>query len=417
MKKVIHPSPVDGTIKAPPSKSHAQRAIIAAALTSGLSEIVNPGNSDDVISCLNLARDFGAMVDEVKNKLFIKGSFRFPENTLRAGESGLSFRIFSCLAALSGSEIRITGEKSLRNRPVFSLQKTMQSLGVDISSSGGFPPVVIKGPLKNGVFEIDGSEGSQIISGLLFAFPLVTGEPRLLVDNLKSTPYVDLTMEVLGNCGISILNRQYYEFHISGKQQYSPALHNIEGDWSGASFMLVAGAIGGKISLVNLKPESSQADRKILHALDLAGASVQIEKTRIVVKKNKLRAFEFHATDCPDLFPPLVALASHCKGKTTITGANRLVTKESNRAITLQEEFGKMGIKIEIFGNSMLVEGAPVLSAKVHSHSDHRIAMACAVAALAGSGPVEIENSETVHKSYPGFFEDLNSITLYKYSS
>ncbi len=417
MKQVIHPSPVNGTIAAPPSKSHAQRAIIAATLTNGLSEIVNPGNSEDVINCLNLARDFGAIVDEAKNKLIIKGSFRFPENTLCAGESGLSFRIFSCLAALSDSEISITGEKSLLNRPVLSLQKTMYNLGVQISSSGGFLPVMIKGPLKNGIFKIDGSEGSQIISGLLFAFPQVTGETRLLVDNLKSTPYVDLTMEVLKNCGISILNRQYNEFLISGKQQYKPALHNIEGDWSGASFMLVAGAIGGKISLLNLNPESSQADKKILNALALAGASVQIEKTKIVVKKNKLSAFEFDATDCPDLFPPLVALAALCNGKTTITGANRLVTKESNRAITLREEFGKMGIKTEIFGNSMLVEGAPVLSAKVHSHNDHRIAMACAVAALAGSGPVEIENSKSVHKSYPGFFEDLNSITLNKYSS
>lgn len=417
MKQVIHPSPVEGNIAAPPSKSHAQRAIIAAVLTKGTSEIINPGNSEDVKSCLNLARDFGAIVEEEKNKLIIRGCFQFPDNTLHAGESGLSFRVYSCLSALFDREILITGEQSLMKRPVLSLHKTVQSLGVEMSSTGGFPPVVIKGPLKNGDFEIDGSEGSQIISGLLFAFPMVKGKTRLLVDNLKSSPYIDLTLEVLKNCGISIENKQYREFHISGIQEYRPVVHNIEGDWSGASFMLVAGAVGGKISLLNLNPESRQADRKILDALEMAGASVHVGKESIAVKKNELRAYEFDATDCPDLFPPLVALASHCKGKTAITGASRLITKESNRAVTLQEEFGKLGIRVELSANSMIIEGAPVLSAKVHSHGDHRIAMACAIAALGGNGPVEIENAESIHKSYPGFFEDLNSITLKKYPS
>ena len=176
--------------------------------------------------------------------------------------------------------------------------------------------------------------------------------------------------------------------------------------------MLVAGAIAGHVEVINLNPKSLQADRAILEALMIAGASLSIKEGSIVVRKASLKPFDFDARNCPDLFPPLVALAANCNGQSRILGVDRLHGKESDRALTLQQEFGKMGIKIDIIGDLMVVNGAGINSASTHSHGDHRIAMACAIAALAANGTVEIDGSEAVNKSYPNFFDDLYKIQI-----
>jgi 3-phosphoshikimate 1-carboxyvinyltransferase len=185
----------------------------------------------------------------------------------------------------------------------------------------------------------------------------------------------------------------------------------IEGDWSGAAFLFVAGAISGRIQIEGMRSDSVQADRKILEAIRDSGASMQLEAGTYTVTPAPLKPFAFDATECPDLFPPLVALASCCSGITTIKGANRLTHKESNRALTLQDVFGKMGIQIDIEDDLMHVHGGTGLQgARVHSHHDHRIAMAAAVAALRASGPVIIEEAEAINKSYPDFYLHLEAL-------
>jgi 3-phosphoshikimate 1-carboxyvinyltransferase len=186
----------------------------------------------------------------------------------------------------------------------------------------------------------------------------------------------------------------------------------VEGDWSGAAFLLVAGAIAGRVRVENLKPMSKQADRAILEVLFNVGAKVSIFDKAIEVRKHELNAFHFDATHCPDLFPPLVALASHCKGESRILGVSRLRLKESDRAVTLQQEFSKLGVDITIEGELMRIKGGEVKGGGVQSHGDHRIAMACAIASLASAGDIEIENAEAVDKSYPKFFEDLNAVCI-----
>jgi len=229
------------------------------------------------------------------------------------------------------------------------------------------------------------------------------------VKNLKSKPYIDLTLQVMQLFGVEVENRDYESFYFKPQPQaYKATNYVVEGDWSSASFLLVAGAIGGHVLVRGLDINSTQADKAIVQALMSSGANLNFDEDEIYVAPAELKSFHFDATDCPDLFPPLTALAAYCKGTTVIEGVSRLTHKESNRAATLQEEFGKMGCEIRIDGDQMIIEGGKkLIGATVHSHHDHRIAMACAVAALKATGETCIEDAEAVNKSYPDFYRHL----------
>jgi 3-phosphoshikimate 1-carboxyvinyltransferase len=272
-------------------------------------------------------------------------------------------------------------------------------------------PLTVRGPIPGGTAEVDGSFSSQVLTGMLIAAPYALGDIKILVKNLSSRPYIDITLAVMKSFGVEVENRDYREFLVKSGQRYKPSTCRVEGDWSGAAFLLVAGAIAGSIMVENLDADSPQADRAIMDALKMAGTGITVSGNSVTVKRAGLKAFEFDATHCPDLFPPLVSLASHCRGVSKIRGAGRLLHKESNRAATLMEEFGKLGIRITCEGDLMEVEGGKCTRGSVISHGDHRIAMACAVASLAGDGPVEIDDAEAVAKSYPGFFADLDTLT------
>jgi 3-phosphoshikimate 1-carboxyvinyltransferase len=235
------------------------------------------------------------------------------------------------------------------------------------------------------------------------------------VNNLASKPYIDLTLDVMRRFGLKLPeNKNYEEFYFSKETHNSSLItheYTVEGDWSGGAFLLVAGAIAGPITVRGLDMMSTQADKAIMKALSDANAGFAIETKGIKLHPAEMKAFDFDATDCPDLFPPLVALASYCKGQTKIKGVNRLTHKESDRSASLQQEFGRMGVKVEVNDDVMIIHGGgKVNGAKVHSHHDHRIAMACAVAALKAEGQTEIEDADAVNKSYPDFFSDLRSL-------
>jgi 3-phosphoshikimate 1-carboxyvinyltransferase len=242
------------------------------------------------------------------------------------------------------------------------------------------------------------------------ALPLAAKDSEIIVNNLKSRPYIDMTIQILKSFGISIENSDYKLFVIRGNQKYIPHSYTVEGDWSGGAFLLVAGAINGHLYVKGLRNDSMQSDMAIIKALKQAGAHIIIGEDRIEVTKSELKSFEFDATESPDLFPPLVALASYCEGITAIKGVSRLIFKESDRAKTLKEEFGKMNVKIEIKDDMMYVTGSRPLGGRVESHDDHRIAMAVAVAALGAKANVYIRDSQCVAKSYPCFFDDLRQL-------
>ena len=410
MERCLEPSAIKGTLKAPASKSMTQRAIAAALMADGQSIIHNPSYCDDSLAAMSIAVGLGARVEPQVNELKINGSAVLKEPKLNCGESGLAIRMFSPIAALYPAEIKMVGANSLKKRPMFMIEEALNQLGVKCTSSGGFIPLTIEGPIVGGYCEIDGSVSSQLLTGLLMALPLAAGNSEIRVNNLKSKPYIDMTIQILKSFGISVENRDYSLFRIQGNQKYIPQSYTVEGDWSGGAFLLVAGAINGQLCVRGLRSDSMQSDKLIVNALENAGAHIISGENQIEITRSELKAFEFDATESPDLFPPLVALASYCEGISTIKGVSRLIYKESDRAKALQEEFSKMGIKIEINDDLMFVIGGKPQGARVESHDDHRIAMAIAVASLGATAKVSIRDSQCVAKSYPGFFDDLRRV-------
>lgn len=410
---------VGGNIEAPASKSYAQRAVAAALLCGGTSVLRKMELCDDTAAAMSVAEGLGAVVSSVANNEYtITGGIRdgrlVPrDRVLNIGESGLSARMFTPIASLCRVPVTIEGEGSIMKRPVGMMTGPLESLGVKISTAGGFLPVTVEGPLCGGRAEVDGALSSQFITGLLMALPMAENDTVLSVENAASRPYLDMTIDLLAKFGIEIINRQYREFHIRARQKYIPGTYDIEGDWSGASCLLVAGAIAGGITVGNLDPDSCQADVAILEALRRAGARVEVARGAVTVSGEDLTGFQFDATDCPDLFPALVALAAACEGTTILKGTSRLRHKESDRATALQQEFGKMGIRIGLpRSDIMTVEGGMIRSTVVSSHNDHRIAMAAGIAGLRSAEGITVEDAGAVKKSYPGFWDALFSIRL-----
>lgn len=470
MNRSVKPSALAGRVRAPSSKSSLQRALVCAALAPGTSEITEATWSADSLAACSAAEALGARIERGPDRALIRGippealpdGGALPETPdgtpliLSCGESGTALRMLTAVAALFHREILLGGKGTLTRRPLGPIEGPLRALGADCSTSGGFVPVRVRGPLRPGRVRVDGSGSSQFLTGLLIALPrarapgsggtrdrVAAGYPGssaeesvIEVENLVSRGYVDLTLDVMRAFGVRAERSvDYSEFRVPCGQTYVPASYRTEGDWSGAAFLLVAGALAARdapVEVNGLDPASSQPDRAVLDALDAAGAGLELAAGSVRVRgAGGLRAFSFDATDCPDLFPPLAALAAFCEGTTVLAGADRLRAKESDRAAALAEELGKLGIRIEVEGDRMLVRGRvsgsagrpggspepakrggpPAGSAvAVDSRGDHRIAMAAAVAALAGDGPVEIRGAECVSKSYPAFFEDLAAL-------
>ncbi|NCT95136.1 MAG: 3-phosphoshikimate 1-carboxyvinyltransferase [Chitinophagaceae bacterium] len=409
----VQPSSLQGTITAPASKSSMQRACAAALLRGGVTILDNPGHSNDDLAARDVITKLGATLTDLPDgRLEISSNGVNPvQTTIDCGESGLGIRMFTPIAALSAASLTITGSGSLQTRPMHFFDEILPQLAVQIESHSGKLPLQIQGPLQPADITVDGSLSSQFLTGLLMAYAASNAQGvTITVKDLTSKPYIDLTLRVLESFGWLVSHEQYERFHFKGNTtQPAPVRHyTVEGDWSGAAFLLVAGAIAGPVVVKGLDVYSTQADKAILQALMDCGCRLSVEADTITVSPLPLQAFHFNATDCPDLFPPLVALAAYCEGTTVIEGVHRLAHKESDRALTLQEEFGKLGVTITFQDDLMLIRGGePVKGGTVHSRHDHRIAMACAVAALKAQAVVVIEEAQAINKSYPDFFTDL----------
>jgi 3-phosphoshikimate 1-carboxyvinyltransferase len=414
----IQPSQLSGTIHAAASKSSMQRACAAALLTAGQTTLINPGKSNDDLAAIDVIQKLGAEVktDENGNLVITSKGIHPKNNEVNCGESGLGIRMFTPITALSDQPITLTGTGSLLTRPMDFFDEILPKLGVKVQSQKGKLPLQIQGPLQPANIEVDGSLSSQFLTGLLMAYGAAgANNVTITVKDLKSKPYIDLTLQVMKHFGWEVENKNHEEFSFSNPIQHAtPKIQNytVEGDWSGAAFLLVAGAIAGPIVVKGLDVFSTQADKAVLQALMDCGCKLSIQPDQIEIGPlPSLKAFHFNADDCPDLFPPLVALAAYCEGTTVIEGVNRLAHKESNRGLTLQEEFAKLGIEINLQDNLMLIKGGTgVKGAATHSRHDHRIAMACAVAGLKAGGEVMIEEAEAINKSYPDFYDHLKKM-------
>lgn len=406
-----------GTITPPCSKSYAQRALAAALLASGRTTLRGIELCRDTRSAIAAIERLGAKVEIIDdNTLIIDGGLNPQTNVLNVGESGLSARLFTPIAALASAPITIEGEGTLLHRPMAMMVEPLKELGVEVRDGGGRLPIEVCGPMRGGKVVVDGSMSSQFITGLLIALPCAERDTSIEVRDAVSTPYLDMTLETLERFGVEVMYNEgdYTQFYVEGGQRYEAVDYTIESDWSAAASIMVAAAIAGEVTINNISTLSRQADTAICRALERAGASLIIEERSITVAHRTLEAFEFDATQCPDLFPALVALAAASEGVSTIKGIKRLRGKESDRGEALRAEYAKLGIDIELDYDEdvMRVVGGEPKAAMVDAHDDHRIAMSLAITALRVDEEVVIRGRESVAKSYPSFFEDLESLKI-----
>lgn len=404
---------MQGSVQPPCSKSYAQRALAVALLANGKSVLRNMDFCNDTLSALNCIKMLGAKAERTdEHTIVVEGGVKPQGNLLSVGESGLSARLFTPIAALCSEPIVISGEGTLLYRPMDMMIQPLRALGVDVRDGGGRLPIEVCGPMRGGEITVDGSVSSQFITGLLLALPLAEQDTVINVSKAVSKPYLDMTIDIASHFGVAIEHNDYEQFYVAGSQSYAPTTYSIEGDWSAAAMLLVAGAVAGEVTVGNISMLSKQADVAVCRALVAAGAELISEHDTITAAHRPLHGFEFDATHCPDLFPALATLAAAAEGESTIIGTHRLEHKESNRAEAIAREFGRLGIEVDLStDNVMKIRGGKIVGGvEVDSHGDHRMAMTLAVAGLISERGVTITGAECVAKSYPNFFEDIERL-------
>lgn len=407
----ITPGAARGTVEAPGSKSVAQRALLAAACAPGESVLRGVTACDDVLAGLDVARALGADVELSGRTVRVRGRARPRAAEVSCRESGTTLRLAAAVAALEATPLRLLAEGSLARRPLAGLAEALTAFGARVDvTDGSARALTVAGPLRPGAARLDGSASSQPLSGLMLALPQLPGPSRIRLEHPASVRYLDLTAEVAGRFGLDV-TRDGDELTTPGGCTARPAELTVPGDWSGAAFLLVAGALTGAVSVTGLDPRSTQPDAVVLDVLRAAGARVCVAGERVDVAAAPLRPFAVDCRDSPDAVPPLIVLATGCAGTSRITGALRLRGKESDRAVVLAAELGQLGARVRVDGDVIEVGGGPLHGGEADPHGDHRMAMAAAVCGLRASAPVGVHDPGCVAKSYPGFFADLERIT------
>lgn len=407
---ILNPVKLSGVVSTPPSKSDGQRAVLCAGLAEGTSEIYRLGPSDDEQQMLANIQNIGAEVRNEGTHYLISGTKKFPkECSIHLGESGLGFRLMAGQFAVRGGTFELTASGSLCQRPMGFYQDAFANSGLTVQ--GTFPPLRMSGKSSKSKFEIDGSQGSQFLSGLLMALPSQDFDSTIRVENLKSVPYVQMTLQTLEAFGVYIeSNADRSEFFVKGNQILKATSYTVEGDWSSASCWLALSAVGQNVVVNGLSMQSLQADKGILDALLAANCRVEFQENGLSIDGSKRKPFEFDANHCPDLFPALSVLAACTPGTSSLYGLNRLAVKESDRGKAIQQEFRKLGVAVQLdYENDvMTIAGVKqIRAAEVNAHSDHRIAMCLGALSTVAKGTMNLTGAESVSKSYPAFWDEL----------
>jgi 3-phosphoshikimate 1-carboxyvinyltransferase len=410
-----------GKVCAPPSKSYTQRMVLAAAMSHGESKISNPLVSEDTMAIIRATTAFGAKTKLSEGCWKIEGAnqLKAPVEPVDCGESGATLRFMVPVAALALGSSTLLFQGNLEKRPIEPLIASLKELGAQasITKIGGKDAVSVSGGgISGGETSIAGNVSSQFISGLMFACPEAKKDTKIsLTTPLESKDYVRMTADVLAQHKIKVdLKEDFSRINISANQTYKPYTGRVPGDFSSAAFLLVASAItNSKVKIENLEYQSFQGDKAILTILKQMGVEGKVcpDYVEIEGSGSYLKAVDVDAQNIPDLVPACAVLACFAKGTSKIYNAGRLRLKESDRLSALNIELKKMGADIKMDKESLTIKGpAEMVGATVDAHNDHRIAMACAVAALRAEGETTIKSAECVRKSYPQFFIHLKQI-------
>ena len=430
IKNIQKTSSLAGEIQVAGSKSYAIRCIIIAALADGTSCLRNIPMIQDVNNALDVIQDLGASVKIISESILnntmeihisgIQDVFDFQVSKLNTGNSGLTTHLLMPLLALdSGVEnICLNVGAQMAKRPVGPLIKACRDLGADIESgskeSSSAFPLIYKSPMKSGEIEIEGSS-SQYITGLLVSLPLLKGDSKLIIKNLRSRPYLELTIDLLNSCGINLehsVKSNHDEILISGGQKFRPLDIDIPGDYSSAACLIVLAAITESNILVRgLKPKSLQADSVLIQILLDMGADISWVENGLQIHGGKsLKGIEIDCYKCPDLVPALAALACFAEGVTNIKNVEHARHKETDRIDSMVKGLRKMGAKIDERQDGMSIMGSKLHAAVVDGCSDHRTIMSLLLAATQVAGESVVENVCGLTKTMPNFINLINNV-------
>ncbi|MDE5855035.1 MAG: 3-phosphoshikimate 1-carboxyvinyltransferase [Ruminococcus sp.] len=398
MDILIKPSVLKGRLDVPASKSCAHRAVICASLADGISKISGITMSKDIEATINAMTALGAEFDIVDNVIYVEG-IKTPHKFahIDCNESGSTLRFIIPIAAALGVDALFSGKGRLPQRPIDIYKRELSKHNIEFLTEN--MPYEIEGRLTGGIYEVEGNVSSQFITGLLFALPLAESDSEIIMtSHLESRPYVDITIDILKRFGISVEETEN-SFKIKGGQKYTPHDECVEGDYSQAAFFYVANALGSKVEMCNLKPDSVQGDKKIIELINSA------------ISNGKIMGYKANCSDIPDLVPILSVLGAYGSESSLIYNAERLRIKESDRLTACAEMLNKLGGNVTVTSDGLDIK--PVMELHggiIDSFGDHRIVMAAAVAGLCCNGEVIIKGAEAVTKSYPDFFNDYKML-------
>jgi len=423
VKITVMPSgKLHGVLTAPASKSYTQRMLIAAALSEGLGRVIDPLLSEDTLATFRAVSALGVQVEIANNHWSVKGTrnLKTVVDWIDVGESGATLRFMIPIAALAKGCSTFLLSPSLERRPIEPLLSSLKMLNVEAypKQVDDFQVIVVNGEgvIRGGKTCISGDVSSQFISGLMFACSMAESDTEIQVTTpLESKDYVKMTQEVLAQHKIEVqISEDFRRIYISGGQTFRQVDCKVPGDFSSAAFLLATAAItNSSVKINNLDCKSIQGDRAILDILKQMGVIVKIfdDSVEIHGVDGLLKAVDIDASNIPDLVPICAVLACYASGQSKIFNAQRLKFKESDRLAAICEELTKMGASIIMDESSLTIKGpCKLYGATVKPHNDHRIAMACSVAALKAEGETIIENAECIRKSYPSFYSDLSSL-------
>jgi len=420
MDVTIKRSEINGVAHPPSSKSYTHRAILSASLSPNAT-VHNPLISDDTLATLNCCIKIGALVRRVHNSFKIYGCQEIEGGKyFYAANSGTTMRLFIGILSLSKSPKYsvLDGDESLKRRPNYELALALNKLGANIKGFNKFePPIWVKGVVKGGEVEIE-AKSSQFVSSLLFTLPLTDSDSIVKVSNLKSKPYVDITLHVLEESGIDIdvdgevdNNPNINIFYIKGGQSYRLRSFKVPADFTSASYLIAAGVLAGKVKILNMF-DSKQGDKKIVEIVKEMGGKVKWDKDSgvILAEKSELDGVEVDAKDIPDLVPTISILAAVAKGKTVIYNAEHLKIKEIDRIEGIYLNLKKLGVNVKKRDDGLEIVGGKIEGGSVESFGDHRMALAFSLLGLIAEKGVTVRNAEVVSVSYPGYFDVLKRL-------
>jgi len=414
----VRRSSISGSVTCPPSKSYTHRAIAIASLAVGESTVTNPLLARDTIATIDACKILGSDLKQNASVIKINGKNEFPagDREINAENSGTTIRVATAMSALVQSgRTTLTGDESLRKRPMQPLLDALKQLGVDCGSlANGTPPVVVKGGgIKGGYAKIIGDVSSQFISALLISCTYAEKDVEIEVESEQvSKPYIDATLATMQRFGVRIENNYYTNYHVR-TQRYRPASFDVPNDFSSAAMMLAAGAIAGEITVKGLNFELPQADAKIVDILHDMGVSVKLDRSRGTVSvsaSEKLEGDTFNLNNTPDLLPVVSVLALKAKGNVTIKGVAHTRIKETDRITNIAREFKKLGAEIEEFEDGLSIKVSDKLkNARLDAYNDHRLFMAFCIASLL-TDKCMVDGLESVDVSYPDFIGDFRKL-------